>query len=88
MEPMARALRQSKEVGAIQVRSIQKSLALNADDLLLFLPSLQATLQILNKFSFSGLRGNWGKSSILPLGLGAQRAEGDNLPLQWVSAIT
>lgn len=58
MEPMAKTLRQSEVVGAIQVGNIKECLALYADDLLLFLrdpgPSLRAALLILDKFaSFS-----------------------------------
>lgn len=94
MEPIARALRQSREVGAIQVGSIQENLTLYADDLLLFLrdprTSLQAALRILDRFaSFSGLRVNWTKSLILPVEPEAQKKKDhDGLPLQWVSAIT
>lgn len=78
MEPIARALRQSREVGAIQVGSIQENLTLYADDLLLFLrdprTSLQAALRILDRFaSFSGLRVNWTKSLILPVEPEAQK---------------
>lgn len=93
MEPMARALRQSERVGTIQVGNIKECLALYADDLLLFLkdpgPSLRAALLILDKFaSFSGLRVNWSKSSILPLGPKARNLSHDTLPLQWVSSMT
>lgn len=93
MEPLARALRHSEEVQAIRVGSINECIALYADDLLLFLKdpglSLRAALLILDRFAtFSGLRVNWGKSSILPLRTEAKKLADDTLPLQWVSSIT
>lgn len=59
MEPIARALRQSSEVGGIQVGTIKECVALYVDDLLLFLrdpgPSLKAALVVLDKFAtYSG----------------------------------
>lgn len=90
---MARALRQSDEVGGIQVGTIKECVALYADDLLLFLkdpgPSLKAALKIMDQFaSFSGLRVNWSKSSILAVGTEAQAQRDDTLSLQWVSSLT
>lgn len=93
MEPMARALRLSDSVGAIHVGTIKECIALYADDMLLFLRdwglSLRAALLILDKFAaFSGLRANWSKSSILPLGREAKKLLDHTLQLQWVSSIT
>lgn len=73
--------------------SITECVVLYADDLLLFLkdpgPSLTAALKILDKFAtYSGLRVNWNKSSILPLGPEAQIRRDNTLPLRWVSSIT
>lgn len=66
MEPIARALRQSREAGEIKVGMIKECVALYADDLLLFLrdpgPSLRAALRLLDEFaSFLGLHVNWSK---------------------------
>lgn len=73
--------------------TITDCVALYADDLLLFLrdpgPSLKAALVIMDKFAtFSGLRVNWSKSSILPVGPRALAQRDDALPLQWVSSFT
>lgn len=47
------------------------------------------SLNILNKFaSFSGLRVNWGKSSILPLDEGAREVSDSDLLLRWVTSLT
>lgn len=66
--------------------TINGSLALYADDLLLFLKdpgvSLEAALAILDKFAtFSGLKVNWSKSSILPVDAGAKGGANPDLPL-------
>lgn len=66
MEPLAIALRSSEGVRAIKVGTIHETLALYADDMLLFLhdpdTSLEAVLEILNEFGkFSGLKVNWSK---------------------------
>lgn len=92
MEPMAVALRSSRDVRAIKVGTIQETLALYADDMLLFLndpgDSLRAVLDILNKFAlFSGLKVNWSKSSILPLDVKAKEGANPNIQLQWVESI-
>lgn len=45
-------------------------MALYADDMLLFLPSLPAAIKCVNEFGrFSGLGMNWEKSMLLPLDL-------------------
>lgn len=92
MEPLAIALRSSGEIQAIKVGMINESLALYADDMLLFLSdprdSLQVALGIFEKFAtFSGLKVNCSKSSILPLDSEAKEMANPNLPLQWVTSL-
>lgn len=92
LEPLAVALRSSKDIRSIRVGTIDETLALYADDMLLFLSdpdtSLKTALGIVNTFAtFSGLKVNWGKSSIMPIDPGARGRADPNLPLQWVSSM-
>lgn len=72
--------------------TIHKTLALYADNMLLFLNDpgdpLKAVLAILDEFArFSGLRVHWSKSSILPIDAKAKERADPDFPLQWVSAL-
>lgn len=92
LEPLAVALRSASAIKSIRVGTIEESLALYADDMLLFLDdprdSLRTALGIINHFAtFSGLKVNWNKSSVLPIDPGARADADPNLQLQWVSSI-
>lgn len=92
LEPLAVALRSLNCIKSIRVGTIDESLALYADDMLLFLDdpeeSLRAALEIINLFAtFSRLRVNWSKSSILLIDEGAKARVDPSLPLQWVTTI-
>lgn len=87
IEPLAVALLSSPEVGALEVGTNRECLV---DDILLFLKdpdsSLRAVFNILD--TFSGLKVNWDKSTILPLDLGTKAVADAALPLQWVTHFT
>lgn len=87
MEPIAMALRASSLVKCITVGTLVEKAALYANDVVLFLDypatSLSQALSILDHFStFSGLRVNWHKSTILPLGKDICQSAIASTPLQ------
>lgn len=74
------------------MRGVRECAAPYADNLLLFLqdpgPSLQVASKILNTFStYSGLRVNCRKSSVLPIDSGAQVLAAPDIPIPWVTQI-
>lgn len=89
MELLSEALCTSPNVKGLRVGWLEEWVALYADDVLLFLndtgPSLEGALQVLNSFSIvTGLRVNWMKSLLFPLGPVTRATASTDTPLQWV----
>lgn len=90
MQPIAVALRASSLVEGITMGNLVEKKVLYADDVVLFLdyPATSLPQAILDHVStFSGLRVNWHKSTIFPLGKDVCQAAFASTPLQKVSRV-
>uniref|UniRef100_A0A3B3HAI8 Reverse transcriptase domain-containing protein n=1 Tax=Oryzias latipes TaxID=8090 RepID=A0A3B3HAI8_ORYLA len=72
IEPLAAAIRQSRDIEGIQTKNLEHKISLYADDVLLFTPNSQSSIcqiiSLINRFSsVSEYSINWSKSTILPI---------------------
>ena len=91
LEPLAEAIRNSKEIHAVTLGKTTHKIALYADDILLFLSnpevSVPATLSIINSFgSISGYKVNYTKSEAMPLGNYSSTSSETNFPFRWATS--
>lgn len=92
IEPLAIAIPYNINIQGLRYKTCNEHIALYANDILLFLadpgPSLQNALSFIQKFgTYSGLKTDWDKSSILPIDHIPQVLRPVNVPLIWSNQI-